>query len=297
MIRFAVTLALVAVSCTSAHDTANVADVGPKTFPRDCRGLSAGDSVACAEARFWPVFQRDFASRAPVFDLLGDLVAAMPESATKERARVHFYRGALALSMQLEEGGDYLARITPELSAAVALDPSHPNYPSWLDTMDLTTAFLQNDTAAFERAVHDTFDHVERWPEGNIPTVVGTLPGFPLASGLPQRAVALADRWTCALPWCVRNTERAPFGQPGLAFQWGDVYARVGDRDKALAWFRTSLARPGADRWPYRAVAQQAVDDIDGTLATYAALGEDKHALFITVGNRKYGCKLCHATE
>jgi hypothetical protein len=134
--------------------------------------------------------------------------------------------------------------------------------------MELVIAFARGDEAAFAQ-VSDRIDaNVAPYPVGNVLSITGTMSGFPLASGLPQRAVAMLEAWECTEDWCARNTDRAPFSQPGLQVHFADAYARD--------WVETRLA------------------DLDGYLAPFESVGSDGSAVPLVYANSSTGCTICH---
>lgn len=266
------------------------------TYPADCAGLGATDTAACAEARYWDAQLDHKEMRGPAYDLLTSLIRANPTM-----ARLYFLRGTLAMTLALEDArGDLVTAIRPDLAKAQALDPSDARYPPWTDSMSLVLTFLANDTAAFAEAQQTAIEHVALDPTANILTLAGTMSGFPMRTGLPTKAVELLDAWSCDAAnraWCAHDTARAPFSQPGLAYMFGDAYARVGDRAHAKEWFDRALMAEGADAWPYRDIAERAARDVDSILAKYSALGADGSAMSLVAGNTTYGCSMCHTAR
>jgi len=281
-----------AAACSSSTPASEGEAVA--TYPENCEGLSGTDVAACGEARYWQAFQRDKTTRTSTHDLLGRLSEG---SAGASAGRLHFLRGTLAMALALEDGHTELfPSVLPDLRRAWELE-GNPKYPPWVDTMELVTTYLNNDMAAFEAATKRSIANIELYPVGNILSVSGTLSGFPLATGLPQKAVELLERWRCDTDWCAHNTKRAPFSQPGLAFHFADAYARVGNVEKTQYYLERSLAADGAGEWPYRAKASEALADVSKFVRRYTDLGNDKHAIFMVYANSREGCVLCHGAK
>ena len=131
---------------------------------------------------------------------------------------------------------------------------------------------------------------------GNTLSISGTTIGLPLSTGAPQHTIELLDAWVCEdAPMCDGNTDRAPFGRPGLAFHFGEAYARVGRLDTAQAYMEQALTEEDADLWPYRFMAEEAALDIDGYAQKFADLGEEGSAFNLVYANSEVGCQFCHS--
>lgn len=267
-------------------------------FPDDCAGLTARDAIACGEARFWAVHTEDYARRPEVYDVLGRLLDEIPEGVDDPAlGELHFRRAALGIELVLEHGIDRTADIVPHLEESIRLAPDNPKLPPWLDSMELVFAFARGDEARF-REVSDRIDaNVAPYPVGNVLSITGTMSGFPMDSGLPQRAVAMLEAWECTEDWCARNTERAPFSQPGLHVHFADAHARVGDRVKAREHLEMALAAEDADLWPYRDWVETRLADLDGYLRPFEEAGEAGSAVALVYANSPAGCTLCHGVR
>ncbi|MCB9604056.1 MAG: hypothetical protein H6720_27355 [Sandaracinus sp.] len=271
---------------------------GSVVYPEDCSDLSPRDAIACGKERFWEAHTSAYERRVEVHDLLGRLVAEIPEGVDDAGlAELYFWRGALGIGLVLEHGVDRSATIVPDLREAVRLAPENGKIPSWVDSMELVIAFGRGDDEEVARVAARLEANVELYPVGNILSITGTMSGLPLASGLPQRAVEMLDTWECTEAWCARNTERAPYSQPGLHVHFADAYARVGDRDKTREHLEAALVAEGADSWPYRDFAENHLADLDGYLASFAELGEEGSAVALVYANSPQGCTLCHGTR
>lgn len=292
-----------AAACASNDDTGtpspsstqspNESDPGV-TYPEGCEGLKGSDTAACGEAQYWRAMQKEKSARVTTHDLLGRLGEGS-EGATA--GRLHFLRGTLAMALALEDGrADLVPSVLPDLRRAWELE-HNPKYPSWVDSMEIVTAFLQNDRAEFDASAKRSIANVELYPVGNILSITGTLSGFPLSTGLPQKAVELLERWRCDTDWCAKNTARAPYSQPGIAYHFADAYARVGNVEKARFYLEKSLAADRAGEWPYRAKAAEALADVPRFVSRYTELGNDKHAIFLVYANSREGCVLCHGAR
>ena len=263
--------------------------------PADCMGLAHEDTMACAEERFWEAHTERYEAREATYDLLGAVIEQVPEGVDDVAlGRLHFRRAALGMELMLEHGIDRTANVVPDLEAAIRLDPAEAKYPPWLDSMDLVLGFAFGDEARFDAAVERIDANVARYPVGNVLSITGTMSGFPLETGLPQKAVRMLEGWECTEGWCMRNTERAPYSQPGLEVHFADAYARVGDTAQARAHLEAALVAEDAESWPYRDWVEETLADLDGYVALYTELGEEGSAVPLVYANSDFGCTLCH---
>lgn len=257
---------------------------------------------ACAERRFWGAFmQPGLPLRQAAEALLVD-VAARPQAqaAPKASSRLHFRLGQIRLAMALENAqAKFFTNadrdVVAEFREAARLDPSNGIIAPWEDTMEMAIPAVFEDWDRAVRLADRGFANVARNPLGNTLSLSGTTIGFPMRTGVPQRTAQLLDEWRCeGVEFCTRNTAHAPYARPGLSYHFAEAYARVGQRDKAQRHLREALAAPGADRWPYRAVAQDAADHLDQFLKRFADLGQDGSAFNMVYANQPTGCLFCH---
>lgn len=271
---------------------------GEPAYPDDCEGLTPRDALRCGEARFWQAHTEDYARRPEVYDLLSRVIAEVPEGFDDPAlGELHFRRAALGIELVLEHGVDRSADIIPDLRDAVRLAPANPKFPPWLDSMELVVAFGRGDDEAFDQVVARLDANVAPYPVGNVLSITGTMSGFPLSTGLPQRAVAMLDAWECTEDWCARNTERAPYSQPGLQVHFADAYARVGDRTRARAHLEAALEAEDAEIWPYRDWVEERLADVEAYVGEFEAVGEDGSAVALVYANSAQGCTLCHGSR
>ncbi len=267
-------------------------------YPAKCEGLAPADAFACGEQTYWMAMRQDFAGRPAAYDTLTALIDALePTADPKEVAKLYFRRGQLAMLLAIEDGDvAKILEVDPNFDKVLALDPSHPMVSTWRDTMDLALAEIQQDPVALQKAFSKALDHVALCPLGNVLSLSGTTIGLPLSSGIPQQTFEMVKTWKCeGVTWCTENTWKAPYARPGLEYHFGEIYARMGDKDTALAFFEKALAAPGGDDWPWRTMAADNIANIDAFLGKFAALGQDGSAFNMVYANQNFGCKFCHA--
>lgn len=68
----------------------------------------------------------------------------------------------------------------------------------------------------------------------------------------------------------------------------------MGRLEDAQRHFDRALAAPDADRWPFRALAEEAAADVAAYAYRFAVLGEDGSAFDIVYANSTQGCIFCH---
>ena len=88
---------------------------------------------------------------------------------------------------------------------------------------------------------------------------------------------------------------RASFGAAGQYFSSAEVYARVGDTEKAREQLELAKASPNYDRWPLRDVVEDALADIDAFTAPFEARGEDEYVTDLLITGTDAACMVCHA--
>lgn len=268
------------------------------SWPEDCAGLPDDTLAECAEAHFWRALRVDLDGRFSTWEMLGARATDLADRGAEPtmRSRVHFQRGQLAMALGIEQGRqDVLPSVMDDLEAAMALDPSNPILPTWKDAMDIAVAHIFQDDVALAAALESAWENVELMPMGNILSISGTTIGLPLSTGAPQHTTELLDQWVCeGVAWCDDNLWTAPWARPGLAYHFGEAYARVGRYDDAQRWFDASLAAPDADLWPWRYMADEAAADVEAYATRFTELGEDGSAFDVVYANSEVGCVFCH---
>lgn len=280
--------------CGSLTETA----IELKDYPAGCAGLAQAEALACAEQTFWLAFRHDFAERPAAYDVLTAVIGAWEGTAADvDMAKLYFRRGQMAMTLAIEDGQTAkVFDVNPDFEKTLALDPAHPLAATWMDTMNIALAAVTDDEALLQQSFDSVFENVATCPLGNVLALSGITIGLPLSSGYPQKTFELVKSWKCeGAPWCTTNTWKAAYARPGLGYHFAEIYARMGDKETALAFFDEALSAPGADTWPYRSMAEDNVANIDAYMDKFAALGQDGSAFLMVYANQNYGCKFCHA--
>ncbi len=285
---------------TGAEDTQDTQPEAVEAWTEDCLGLDQETTWLCSEELFWQALQTevDLDSRQVAWDRISAIIDANPDPDDPlQLGRRHFQRGQLAMALAIENGEQsMIGTVVPDIDRAMELDPTNPVIPTWKDSMLIATAHLFGNDAALEQALEQAWENVALFPVGNTLSISGTTIGLPLSTGAPQHTVELLDAWVCEdAPMCDGNTERAPFGRPGLAFHFGEAYARVGQLDTAQAYMDLALTEEDAEDWPYRFMAEDAAEDIEGFAQKFADLGEEGSGFELVYANSEVGCQFCHS--
>ena len=184
----------------------------------DCSGAEGDDAIlACAEAQFWRVFQRDIEDREEFWNAMLALEEKLSDQISPvAKARFLFQRAQLAMTYALEqtvltpenmmnltgEELKFLSSMSSDMEDAVELDPNEPFYVIWLDTVKIATADRLQQKENMSKAVDDAFVNVEKWTDHTtrstlIASLSGTTMGLSLASGAPDRTIELLETFEC----------------------------------------------------------------------------------------------------
>ena len=267
-----------------------------------CAGLDQEAATECVEAMFWPAFQDDFEQRIPVFDVMERLIIEHNE----ELPRVQFLRALLGVAIQTEELAmdpaeieltRYIANMRGDLHTASEAHPDNDFYRSWRLSADLITAMFLSDDAAMYELFDESVSHANANPE-NVMAIASTWMIFPQSTGLPEEGLAIMDEWVLGgNPYDIKNTPTTPYAKPGTFLMLGDLYARMGRAEMAKMQYEQSLVVTGANTWPYRYLAEDAIADLDATIATFTGLPDDELAAGYMISFGPDSCKMCHANS
>lgn len=265
----------------------------------DCRVLSGLERYHCAEHWFWIGLSDDLTQRWDAIARLTEVIDADDGTNVLGLSRMHALRGQLKMAVMVEHGRfDVLTRMRADMIRVTELDPANPIIPSFLDSIDLVVAHNTGNAEAMAAMETRIWENVERCPLGNILSISGIALGLPMNTGWPTSIADALGEWDCTgVDFCTQNTWKAPYARAGLAYHFGETWARVGDRERAERYLTEALNEPGADHWPYRAFVEQSLSDLDGWLDDFAALADDESATALTYAGQTFGCVFCHTHE
>jgi tetratricopeptide (TPR) repeat protein len=300
MRRGIVVLACVLGACAGEGYSPERRALGPDTteYPEGCAGLEESVAYRCAEQRFWMAF-REHRDRLPTYDAMRDVLDRF-EGRVEDRegrALLLFRRGQLANALVTEDRQPitYLQEAADDFRASLALHENPKVWP-WLESIELPLALFANEPARAQAIFDQAEEHVELLPNANILSLSGVAMNMPLDTGMPERMLAMLERWDCdGYEWCERNTWRAPWGQPGLAFLFAEAYARMGRRAETVAYLERAQRAEGYAEWPYRQVVESAAADPDAWIGTFTAVPPHLPTFDASYLSAEHSCLLCHA--
>ena len=121
---------------------------------------------------------------------------------------------------------------------------------------------------------------------------------FPLDSGLPQAGLPLMREWVENGHLDeIDNDWHRPYTKVGFLLMLGDMFSRMGETEEARTYLEQCLSHPDAAKWPYRFLAEDLLDNLDATVASYLALPDDEAATEMMVSWGEYSCRMCHTSR
>jgi tetratricopeptide (TPR) repeat protein len=278
-------------------------------FPADCAGTTGASAFACTEQHFWQALTFDHASRREVSAIYDATIARLEASGEIDPLRLgmmYFRRGHLATALSTEnryiEGGG-VPSFFADFDRALQLVPSDSFVHPMIDSFDLSIDAVLPYVAPIELGSREEADEkltllreMSRGDAAGLFLFVTSAAGLPLESGWPEQAREALDEYEALCPnhECATTTSRAPFAVPGSDWVFADVYARLGDRERAIALYDRALAYPGTENWPARdgLLAERAA--LDERMADYAEAGETQSPFMAMSSNGPFACVMCH---
>lgn len=256
---------------------------------------------SCAEEEFWHGLSdgRLSVRRATEEKLSAIIRLTAKEDAVQKKGRLAGLRAYLRLAMALENGRlehMLFGGMERDFQAAMRGDPENKVYKTFYDTIVIAKAAMMGRWEQAVGLADPAFDALSEFPT-NILSLSGTTIGFPLATGIPEKTIAFMEEWVCPSAekeFCTQNTEKAPYARAGLSFHFAEAYARIGDREKTLAYLKAAQAAPGYADWEYRALVEAPLADLDRYMDYWASFGEKGSAFDKVYANQNYGCVMCH---
>ncbi|UJR81558.1 hypothetical protein [Sandaracinus amylolyticus] len=273
------------------------------SYPEGCEGVSGADAFGCAEQIFWQVFQFDHERRAEGYDQLVALVERIeaeddPELDRHQRARLHWRLGQLGVAI-VAENGVLMAGIHVEQHIRDALEhePENTILQGWLKTVQINQRVLLGQRVEPE-LLDELWALYERDPGGTAGTVMAVAAAMPRESGWPDIAVEIVDGIAEGIscePWCGWTFHRAPYTFAGQELSYAEVYARVGDRERARVHLERALAARHADTWAQRIEVEALLADLDAWIARFEERGDTMPVSDLMLTGSRAACTSCHA--
>lgn len=278
-------------------------------YPADCAGTSGVAAFACTEQLFWQALTFDHATRlevSAIYDATLERLEGTGEVSDLHLGMMYFRRGHLATALSTENQyfpPSGLPTFFDDFDRALELIPEDSFVRSMVESFDLSVDAVLPYVAPVELGSREEADVMltqlrdaaEGDPAGLF-LFVTSAAGLPIDSGWPAAARTALDEYEAICPnhECATTTSRAPFAVPGSDWVFADVYARLGDRDRALALYDRALAWPDVDQWPARdgLAAERAA--LDERMAAYAAAGDDESVFMSMSSNGPFACVMCH---
>lgn len=265
------------------------------------QGRPPEEIYQCADQAFWDGFSDGrLSTRTQSEQRISEALALLQDWEEHEKlARAHFLRGALRLAMSLENGKLQYAMfnkvyVGKDMQRSEQLDPDGIAAPAFLNALDMANAAIFKQwgkaTTLADEAIVDAY-HVGI---GAAFAVGGTLIGFPLSTGIPQKTVTMMEEVPCDVYFCDDNTQKAPFAVPGLAFHQAEGYARIGDKENMLRWLDTARTAPGYQDWYFNYIVEGVAADPDAFLQKFSQYGNDTAPFMEVYANSNFGCVFCH---
>ena len=269
-------------------------------WTENCLGLEPNMAVHCSEAKFWPAFQDGLDDREFVFD---EISAVIDEHGEGFSARIHFLRALLGVAIQTENSGEdslitpYILTMKPDLDLACEIEPENAFYNTWRHSGDLILAMMLEKEELLEEYREASFAHAESSYK-NLMGIMSTWVAFPLDSGLPQAGLPLMREWIeNGHLEEIDNDWHRPYTQVGFLLMLGDMFSRMGELEEARLYLEQCLTHPDAARWPYRFLAEDLLDNLESTVASYLALPDDEAATEMMISWGEFSCRMCHTSR
>lgn len=242
------------------------------------------------EALMWRTLSGEVELRQATLDTFKEGLALEPD-----HPRGSLLYGMTLLSAIAEDNNIQAAfQAIGALEHAIIVNPDDRRIPGWLGTVKVPIAQFTGTEAQLVAACDAMIAAADAYPEFNNVSLAIVFAKLPLASGYPQLALDRLDAiQSCADGNVCQNTRKAPHNEEGALMLYGDVHARLGHKDEALAYYDQALGSPGAATWKYRGRAQEIRDGVDARIARYLDEDADNDPPFFAEGGTS--CVGCHA--
>ncbi|RYV04005.1 hypothetical protein SOPP22_00910 [Shewanella sp. OPT22] len=228
------------------------------------------------------------------------------------KAALYMDRSLLRVAMGGENNKKFyfianLWYIQKDLNSAKKLDPNNLSVPYWDYANRIINDSLLNQWKKAVQVGNDGIDNLyyvekEYGKDQLMESLIGEIaifPGFPLATGIPQRMLSILDKNSCSdnVPGCNHNDSAAPFSVEGINYTFAEAYARIGNKEKTIEYLNKSLNASNFSEWPYRNLVLDALNSPDELLEQFAKYGPYKQVTFDMKSNQNRSCLLCHGLQ
>lgn len=266
--------------------------------------VDPAELAAAGEQAFFDTLNGRLDREQETIALLGAAVAGNPNDGRSFflLGMMHLYRVGQSLTdyadpSPLAVAEAPLARAA--LDSAVPLSVEDRRVPGFRAAATYLNGVIAGDDELRAQGLVQLRDAIELYPDFNnfsflgavAPVVARDDPLFLESVELVRQAIA-SGCGPASQPEICGNAGKAPHNVQGAMMMFGDVYAKAGDRNQALAFYNLGLGLEGADTWPFRAAMEQRIDDIDDRIARWADGDPSNDPPF--AGNGRESCAICH---
>jgi hypothetical protein len=276
--------------------------------------LKASKPAAEGEAAFWEVLLADDKSGANQLRAITLLGKAANKNRKDGRSpflcgMMHLYRYGLFL----DDAGQPTDASRTEIDAAVdAFDVAEPRLwdgtgdsrvPGFIAAARFAQGYAHGSDTLMNAGITDLAEAFAINPFFNVFDLIPVIQALPPSDPRWQQAFDdvisyLEDPETLACvgsqPELCANAGFAPHNIGGALVLFGDVYAKGGNAERASLWYGLAKAIGGtpADPWPFQALADERVLDVDNRIARYQ--DGDPSNDDPVVGIQEENCAVCH---
>jgi hypothetical protein len=263
-----------------------------------------------ATLAFWETFNAsDYARRD---DLIAQLEAAAKEHPDEEEFAFLLAHANLWRAAEAQGANDLLLALDSTQAAekgferAAALCPTDARIAAWLGPTKILLGRLLGETALREKGEEILAKGAELYPAFVSFSNFIAYGDEPLDSPNFKKVIESA-RYFVGIndgddSYCQRtgdsvcsNSERIPHNLQGLALYVGDVFVKARDRDAALAAYKlVDLAAPDAQSWPFRALLEGRISNLDANIVAASSASELDDLEYAWKLGTGATCSTCH---
>lgn len=256
-----------------------------------------------ATAAFWDAMRADVKDERAA--AIAGLEAAVDEHDGEEELHLllglaHLWRLAEPLPAEAADPNVQLQSALASrehLERAYELCPTDHRIPAWLGPILVNTGRALNDQATIDEGMAILQQGIDHYPSFVLFSKLLVYADAPRDSADFQQAL---DAIEANIDYCTGTTDPACSNHPHAAHNiegsmvfLGDVFAKAGQRDDALATYEAAMQAATYDGWNWHALLEDRIATVD---ARVAALGNDDPAddpeVMWKAGNQ---CSICHA--